>query len=47
MSWTISNNYLTEAQMQGNALEVWKYFSGKGWTLNAIGGILGLSLIHI
>ena len=41
MSWTISNNYLTEAQMQGNALEVWKYFSGKGWTLNAIGGILG------
>ena len=41
MSCTISNNYLTEAQMQGNALEVWKYFSGKGWTLNAIGGILG------
>lgn len=41
MSWTISNNYLTETQMQGNALEVWKYFSGKGWTLNAIGGILG------
>lgn len=41
MSWTIGNNYLTEAQMQGNALEVWKYFSGKGWTLNAIGGILG------
>ena len=41
MGWTISNNYLTEAQLQGNALEVWKYFSGKGWTLNAIGGILG------
>lgn len=41
MAWTISNNYLSESQMQGNALEVWKYFSGKGWTPNAIGGILG------
>ena len=41
MSWTISNNYLSESQMQGNALEVYKYFAGKGWTLNAIGGILG------
>ena len=41
MAWTISNNYLSESQMQGNALEVYKYFAGKGWTLNAIGGILG------
>lgn len=41
MSWTIGNKYLTESQMQGNALEVYKYFAGKGWTLNAIGGILG------
>ena len=41
MSWTISNKYLSESQMQGNALEVYKYFAGKGWTLNAIGGILG------
>lgn len=41
MGWTISNNYLSESQMQGNALEVYKYFSSKGWTLNAIGGILG------
>ena len=41
MGWTISNNYLSESQMQGNALEVYKYFSSKGWTLNAISGILG------
>lgn len=41
MGWTISNNYLSESKMQGNALEVYKYFSSKGWTLNAIGGILG------
>lgn len=41
MSWTIGNKYLTEAQMQGNALEVYKYLSARKWTLNAIGGILG------
>lgn len=41
MSWTIGNFYLTEAQMQGNAYEVFSYFYTRGWTLNAIAGILG------
>lgn len=41
MAWTISNNYLTEAQMQGNAVEVYKFFSARNWTLNAISGMLG------
>ncbi len=41
MAWTISNNYLTEFQMQGNALEVYNFFSARGWTLNAIAGMLG------
>ena len=41
MAWTISNNYLTESQMQGNALEVYNFFSARGWTLNAIAGMLG------
>ena len=41
MAWTIGNKYLTEAQMQGNAIEVHKYFAKMGWSLNAIGGILG------
>ena len=41
MAWTISNNYLTESQMQGNALEVYNFFSARGWTLNAISGMLG------
>lgn len=41
MAWTVSNNYLTESQMQGNALEVYNFFSGRGWTLNAIAGMLG------
>ncbi len=41
MAWTIGNKYLTEAQMQGNAIEVHRYFAKMGWSLNAIGGILG------
>lgn len=41
MAWTIGNKYLTEAQMQGNALEARRYFAENGWSLNAIGGILG------
>lgn len=41
MAWTISNNYLTESQMQGNAVEVYNFFSARGWTLNAIAGMLG------
>lgn len=41
MAWTISNNYLAESQMQGNALEVYNFFSARGWTLNAIAGMLG------
>ena len=41
MAWTIGNYYLSEAQMQGNALEVYNYFSARGWSLNAIAGILG------
>lgn len=41
MAWTVGNYYLTEAQMQGNALEVYTFFSGRGWSLNAISGMLG------
>lgn len=41
MAWTIGNYYLSEVQMQGNALEVYNYFSARGWSLNAIAGILG------
>ena len=41
MSWTIGNYALSQAQMNANAVEVYKYFSGRGWSLNAIAGILG------
>lgn len=41
MAWTIGNMYLTESQMQGNALEVHRYFRERGWSLSAIAGTLG------
>ena len=41
MSWTIGNRYLTQSEMEGNACEVYSFFAGRGWTRNAIAGILG------
>lgn len=41
MHWTIGNYYLTETQMQGNAIEVFKFFSERGWSVNAIAGMIG------
>ena len=39
--WIKSNNYLTKAEMENNAIIVYAYLSKNGWTLNAIAGILG------
>lgn len=41
MSWISKNDYLTESEMQNNALLVKAYLVSKGWTLNAIAGLLG------
>ena len=41
MAWTIGNYYLSESQMQGNALEIYNFLSPRGWTLEAIAGTLG------
>lgn len=40
-SWTIGNYALSQEQMNANALEVYKYLSARGWSLNAIAGLLG------
>lgn len=38
----ISNNkYLTQGEMESNAKEIYTYLSDKGWTINAISGLLG------
>lgn len=36
-----SNEYLTESEMQVNALYIKNYLMGEGWTLNAVCGLLG------
>lgn len=36
-----ANRYLTQSEMQENATYIYTYFSAKGWTLNAIAGMLG------
>lgn len=41
MAWTIGNFYLNQEQMEGNAYEVFSFLSARGWTTNAIAGILG------
>lgn len=41
MSWIKGNRYLSESEMQNNALIIGAYLDSKGWTLNAIAGMLG------
>lgn len=41
MAWIQGNRYLTTSEMQNNALIVRDYLLSKGWTLNAIAGLLG------
>lgn len=41
MSWIKGNRYLTESEMQNNALEIKAYLVSKGWSPNAIAGMLG------
>lgn len=41
MPWISGNRYLDLEEMQNNALLIRDYFITKGWTLNAICGMLG------
>lgn len=41
MAWIYGNRYLTEAEMQNNALIVRDYLLERGWSLNAICALLG------
>lgn len=41
MSWTARNGYLTQAEMEGNAQEVWTFFRSRGWSENATAAMLG------
>lgn len=39
--WVYGNRYLTKTEMENNALLVWNYFGARGWTLEAVCGMLG------
>lgn len=41
MSWIKGNRYLNETEMQNNALIIKAYLVSKGWSINAISGMLG------
>lgn len=41
MAWIQGNRYLSTSEMQNNALIVRDYLLSRGWTLNAIAGLLG------
>lgn len=41
MDWITSNSYLSLEEQQINATNIYNYFISKGWTLNAICGMLG------
>jgi hypothetical protein len=41
MSWISGNRYLSETEMQNNASIIYNTLKGRGWSTNAIAGILG------
>ena len=41
LTWVAKNNWLTQAEMENNAQIIAAYFLERGWTLNAIAGMLG------
>ena len=41
MPFIYGNRYLTHSEMENNARIVYSFFTGKGWTINAIAAMLG------
>lgn len=39
--WVAKNAYLTQSEMENNALLAWNYFGSIGWTLEAVSAMLG------
>lgn len=41
LTFVTGNRYLTTAEMKTNALYIWDYLGSRGWTRNAVAGMLG------
>lgn len=41
MAWIEGNRFLTMSEMENNARIIWNYLGSKGWSINAVAGMLG------
>lgn len=41
MTFVSANRFLTQEEMETNALYIWDYLGSRGWTRNAVAGMLG------
>ena len=41
LTFVTGNRYLTQAEMKTNAIYIWDYLGSRGWTRNAVAGLLG------
>lgn len=41
MAWIEGNRFLSMTEMENNARIIWNYLGSKGWTINAVAGMLG------
>ena len=41
MSYITGNRYLSQAEMETNAKYIWNYLGSRGWSKNAVAGMLG------
>lgn len=41
LNWISKNAYLSQGEMENNALLVWSFFGSKGWTREAVSAMLG------
>lgn len=41
MAWISGNRYLSQSEMENNAALIWEFFGSRGWTAQAVAGMLG------
>lgn len=41
MAYVTGNRYLTQSEMETNATHIWNYLGSRGWSKNAVAGMLG------
>lgn len=41
MAWIAGNRFLSMSEMENNATLIWNFFGNRGWTIEAVSGMLG------